>query len=78
MLGPAIFSGKWDLMYLYWFAQFLGSSCAALMVQYMYRIGLSAPKRDMISAIDTLSQLQSGMANDKTASGAVLNPIEKS
>lgn len=72
MLGPAIFSGKWDLMYLYWFAQFFGASCAALMVQFSFRIGLKAPKQDARSALDVMSQIHNNMS-----SPAALNDFEK-
>ena len=58
ILGPAIFSGKWDLVYLYWFAEFLGSSCAALLVQLMFRIGLKAPKQfDTMSAMEAIDNV---------------------
>lgn len=32
LLGPAIFSGKWTQIYIYWIAQFLGALSAAMMV----------------------------------------------
>lgn len=55
MLGPAIFSGKFTLIYLYWFAQFFGSTCAALMVQVSFRAGLTLRNDALsVSAMDSM------------------------
>ena len=63
MFGPAIFSGKWDYLYLYWFAQLLGSTCAALLVELMFRIGLKSRSKNISSssALGTMSQVTPGI-----------------
>lgn len=40
LFGPALFSGKWDYLWLYWLGEILGASAAGLMVQYTHRYGL--------------------------------------
>ena len=40
MLGPAIFSGCWDYMYVYWLAEFAGAALAAIMVTRIHPYGL--------------------------------------
>ena len=40
LLGPAIFSGRYDYIYLYWIAELCGASFAALLVSNMHRFGL--------------------------------------
>jgi len=85
MLGPAIFSGKWDLLYLYWFAQFLGSSCAALLVQLSFRVGLQTRRQvDTLSALEAMNQVSPAVASFDAASkggnqgrggGIVVSPL---
>ena len=40
LFGPAIFSGRWDCLWLYWIGQFLGAACAGMMVHTVHRSGL--------------------------------------
>jgi glycerol uptake facilitator-like aquaporin len=75
MLGPAIFSGVWDYLYLYWFAQLLGSSCAALLVQLMFKIGLKAHRKNETSAIGALTQVTPGILEKKNKELSDINPI---
>lgn len=49
MFGPAIFSGKWDKLWLYWIAQFAGSTIAGMMVHHLHTFGLSA---EDVSGVD--------------------------
>lgn len=61
LFGPAIFSGKWDYLWLYWLAELLGSSAAGLMVQYTHRYGLhqSDPNdQDELSAKEQIEKEQ--------------------
>lgn len=53
MLGPAIFSGKWDYLYLYWLGQFAGAAVAGLLVMNLHRFGIEG-QRDEVSASDAL------------------------
>lgn len=43
LLGPAMFSGKWDYIYLYWLGEVVGAACAGLLVNNMHRIGIVQP-----------------------------------
>ena len=40
MFGPAIISGTWDYLWLYWIAQFLGAAMAGLLVHNVHRFGI--------------------------------------
>lgn len=42
LFGPAIFSGKWRYLYLYWLGEFLGAATAGLLVNNLHKIGLKA------------------------------------
>lgn len=46
LLGPAIFSGKWDCLYLYWLGELIGASTAGLLVSNLHRFGLDMHKDD--------------------------------
>jgi glycerol uptake facilitator-like aquaporin len=67
MLGPAIFSGNWTLLYLYWIAQFFGSSCAATLVQLSFIYGLKAPKEEALPALQAVNQLAPDAMTSHTA-----------
>ena len=64
LLGPAIFSGKWDYIYLYWIGEVIGASCAGLLVNNLHRIGLTpVVKKDEVSAKDALKALPPSSVN---------------
>lgn len=42
LFGPAIFSGKWRYLYLYWLGEFLGAATAGLLVNNLHKIGLKS------------------------------------
>lgn len=42
MFGPALITNRWDYFLLYYVAQFLGGSVAALLVHNLHRIGLKS------------------------------------
>lgn len=63
LLGPAIFSGKWDYIYLYWLGEIVGASCAALLVNNMHRIGLEPPRKNEISAKEVVDKALANSTN---------------
>jgi len=50
MFGPALFSGKWHYLWLYWLGQVLGATTAGLLVNNLHKIGLKAMAREGQSA----------------------------
>lgn len=67
LLGPAIFSGKFDYIYLYWLGQFVGAATAGLMVNNMHRIGLTPINKDEVSAKEIIDKaVASGVVKTKT------------
>jgi aquaporin NIP len=46
LLGPALFSGKVKYLWLYWLGEFLGASCAGVLVGVMHSYGLSHRTKD--------------------------------
>lgn len=40
MFGPAVLANKWDQFHIYMIGDFLGSSCAGLMVNNLHKLGL--------------------------------------
>jgi len=83
LLGPALFSGKYDYIYLYWIGEFLGAACAGLLVNNMHRIGLEPIRKDEVSAKDTLDKAlaqQGKVPRTKKAiptTNVVANPMVK-
>eukprot|EP01039_Chlorochromonas_danica_P006814 gene6814-7527_t len=81
LLGPAIFSDKWDYIYLYWLGEVAGASCAALMVNNMHRIGLvQVTRKDEVTAKDVVNKALSaptvaGHIGDEAISPATVNPV---
>lgn len=55
LLGPAIFSGKWDYLWLYWLGEVSGASFAGLLASNIYRFGLDTVK-DEVSAKKALEE----------------------
>jgi glycerol uptake facilitator-like aquaporin len=53
MFGPALFSGKWRYLYLYWIAQFVGAGTAGLLVNNLHQFGLrtAANERSEVQAV---------------------------
>ena len=74
MFGPALFSGHWDYLWLYWIAELSGASCAALLVTNLHKYGLShSSKSDFEpTATDALDRLP----NSKTMQ--TMNPLKNS
>ena len=60
MFGPALFSGNWDYLWLYWIGQVLGASTAGLLVTNLHRFGLktdnSAKRHEAASAGEVVSK----------------------
>lgn len=56
IFGPAIFSGEWNYVYLYWLGEFLGAACAGLLVNNMHRFGLEPVKKKEISAKEIIDK----------------------
>lgn len=56
MFGPALYSGKTDLIWLYWLGEVLGASCAGIVVSNMHRFGLEMHKKDELSAKEVISK----------------------
>lgn len=57
LFGPAIFSGEWNLLWLYWMAQIMGSSAAALIVHLSLVYGLSKPKDEAMTVMESVNQV---------------------
>lgn len=57
LFGPAIFSGKWNSLWLYWIGELMGSSAAALLVTNLHRFGLKTDNstKDETSAVDVVT-----------------------
>ena len=55
IFGPAIFSGKWDYLWLYWLGEVIGASAAGLLVVNLHRFGLKSDKSEQSSASVTQS-----------------------
>lgn len=51
LFGPAIFSGKWDAITLYWLGEFAGAATAGLLVTNLHRFGIDS-KKDEVSATE--------------------------
>eukprot|EP01031_Cornospumella_fuschlensis_P028753 gene28753-34714_t len=83
LLGPAMFSGKWDYIYLYWLGEFVGASLAAVLVNNLHRIGLvqTMGKKDEVSAKDVVDKALNNpgvvakIAQEVRMSDANHNPI---
>ena len=75
MFGPAIFSGDWNYLYLYWIAELCGASSAALLVTNLHKYGLShSSKSDYEpTATDALDKLPNAKTMNLT-----MNPIKSS
>ena len=59
LFGPAIFSGKWDYLWLYWIGEVMGASFAGLLVTNLHRFGLkkdSSQKDEGAPAAEVLSR----------------------
>jgi glycerol uptake facilitator-like aquaporin len=77
LFGPAIFSGKWDYLYLYWLGELLGASAAALLVNNLHRFGLkSTVRKDEVSAKDAVKSLGSNN-NPAPSVDLTKNPLQK-
>lgn len=50
IFGPAIFSGQWKYVWLYWLGEILGASAAGLLVNNMHRFGVEPVKKSEVSA----------------------------
>jgi len=50
MFGPALISGKWDYLWLYWISQFLGAAVAGLLVHNIQRFGIDFKSSNEVSA----------------------------
>jgi hypothetical protein len=73
LFGPAIFSGLWSYLWLYWIAEFLGAACAGMMVHTVHRYGLqnSEEKDEELSAQNVLEK---ALREAETTSNINSNP----
>jgi glycerol uptake facilitator-like aquaporin len=72
LLGPAVFSGNFDYIYLYWLGEVVGASCAGLLVNNLHRIGLkSTTRKDEVTAKETVRAL----GNKSQDTTATKNPL---
>lgn len=81
LLGPAIFSGKFDYIYLYWIGEFSGAACAALLVNNVHRIGVEPIRKDEISAKEALDKALSNTSKNRMLkkippSSGTTNPMQ--
>ncbi len=59
MFGPALISGKWDYLWLYWIAQFLGAAVAGLLVHNVQRFGIELKSStNEVSAEEAVRNIQ--------------------
>jgi glycerol uptake facilitator-like aquaporin len=57
IFGPAIFSGKWDYVYIYWLGELFGAAAAGLLVNNIHRIGINTKRfGDAITAKDVIER----------------------
>lgn len=56
IFGPALFSGQWDDVWLYWLGEVIGAACAGLLVNNIHRIGLEAPRKVGATAKDVVGK----------------------
>lgn len=73
LFGPALFSGRWDAVWLYWIGEFLGAACAGLLVHTVHRYGLQnmEDKEDEPSA----QKLLEDTVRDAEVRDATTNPL---
>lgn len=76
MFGPAIFSGKWRYLELYWFGQFLGAGVAGLLVNNLHKFGLKAQADSKTTAAKSAGAiLHSTLPMQPIKSSATANPV---
>jgi len=61
MFGPAIFSGRFDYIWIYWLAQFIGSSSAGLLVKYTHRYGLQNSQKEEHGVTETVLKTEAAL-----------------
>lgn len=76
LLGPAMFSGKWKYLYLYWLGEVIGASTAALMVNNMHRIGLVQPRRKEASAKEVVETLIPALPAKPAGAAGEVHPLD--
>lgn len=71
MFGPALFSGKWNSLWMYWLAQLCGAATASLLVTNLHRYGLSHSSKDDSdsSAEEAVSSMGESKAMNPMAGG---------
>lgn len=72
IFGPAIFSGEWKYVYLYWLGEFLGAASAGLLVNNMHRFGLDYTQKKEVSAKEIIDKtLKTKELSDSPAAGVI-------
>ena len=61
LFGPALFSGQWDYLWLYWIGEILGAACAGTMVRTVHRYGLQNSDEDGDGAPSAQSVLEKAL-----------------
>jgi glycerol uptake facilitator-like aquaporin len=75
LFGPALFSGKWDYLWLYWIGEVLGASCAGLLVSNLHRFGLKGDQRFGKPAIQSLASSAEGSGDSQEVRFSVVYPV---
>ena len=74
LFGPALFSGKWDYIYIYWLGELFGAAAAGLLVNNIHRIGINTNRYgDDVTAKDVIEKTMQVPVPTVTT----LKPIEK-
>jgi glycerol uptake facilitator-like aquaporin len=57
IFGPAIFSGKWEYVYIYWLGELFGAAAAGLLVNNIHRLGIQTNRLgDDVTAKDVIEK----------------------
>ena len=80
LFGPAIFSGKWDYLYLYWLGEILGAGTAGLLVNNLHQFGLKAQVDRAIITTTATTDINKdrnsvAMVNIQSSNAATMNPV---
>ncbi len=73
LFGPALFSGKWSYLWLYWLAEVMGAMTAGLMIKFQYRLGVAQRKEQEVAAVE-----QAAVVNNRRGSQletGIINPV---
>lgn len=75
LFGPALFSGKWDYLYLYWLGEILGAGTAGLLVNNLHQFGLKASEDKTTAAKSASAIIAHNLPLRESVAAAVHNPV---